>query len=85
MRKSIVLVLLLFISVQVFPQKKLSVNYDYKVSAPYRVFDAKNKYYFAKNNQAMALKFDGDDVIIQKFDTEKPAFIKDKKIRKTIS
>jgi len=82
MKKNLALVLLLFIAVQVFPQKKLSNNYDYKVSAPYRVFDAKNKYYFAKNNQAMALKFDGDDVIIQKFDTEKPAFVKDKKYEK---
>jgi hypothetical protein len=63
-------------------QKTLSKDYSYKASEPYKVFDAKTKFYFAKDQQALAIKFDGPDINIQKFDTEKPAFIAEKKYEK---
>jgi hypothetical protein len=65
-----------------YSQKTLSTDYAYSVSDPYRVFDAKSKFYFAKGQQALAIKFDGSDINIQKFDTEKPAFISEQKYEK---
>ena len=59
-------------------QKTLSTDYSYKVSEPYKVFDANEKMYFSKGNEVMALKFDGKKILIQKFDSDKPAFIKEK-------
>lgn len=61
-----------------YSQKNLSTDYAYKVSEPYKVFDAKEKLYFAKGNEVMALKFDGKEVIIQKFNSDTPAFVKEK-------
>ncbi|TGD57599.1 hypothetical protein [Flavobacterium humi] len=63
-------------------QKTLSNDYSYKLSEPYKVFDAKEKIYFAKGNEVMALKLDGKEVLIQKFDSDKPAFVKEKKYEK---
>ncbi|MEO8233976.1 MAG: hypothetical protein ABI549_01060 [Flavobacterium sp.] len=59
-------------------QKTLSTDYSYKVSEPYKVFDAKEKIYFSKGNEVLALKIDGKEILIQKFDSDKPAFIKEK-------
>lgn len=59
-------------------QKELSKDYSYAVSKPYKVFDAGRKLYFAKGNQALTIKIDNKETSIQKFDTEKPAFIKEK-------
>ena len=59
-------------------QKTLSTDYSYKISEPYKVFDAKEKMYFSKGNEVLALKIDGKEVLIQKFDSDKPAFIKEK-------
>ncbi len=67
---------------QGYSQKTLATNYSYKVSEPYRVFDAKEKFYLAKGNEVMALKFDGANTMLQKFDSDKPAFIKEKKYEK---
>lgn len=61
-----------------YSQKELSKDYSYKASAPYRVFDAGSKYYFSKGNESLSIKFDGKEVLIQKFDSEKPAFLKEK-------
>jgi len=89
MKKITLLALLLLASLQIFSQKKTpnlpkkeTSEYSYKVSAPYRVEDASSKYYFAKNNEVMAVKIDGADITIQKFNSEKPAFIKAKKFEK---
>ncbi|MFT3793735.1 hypothetical protein [Flavobacterium sp.] len=59
-------------------QKDLSRDYAYSVSEPYRVFDAKKKFYFSSGDQSLAIKFDDNDILIQKFDNLKPAFVKDK-------
>jgi hypothetical protein len=82
MRKLFYILSISLLSFQGFSQMKLSSDYSYKVSEPYRVFDAKAKFYFSKNNEAMALKFDGKEVLIQKFNTEKPAFVKEQKYEK---
>lgn len=75
--KKIVL-LLLMVSAFGFAQKKLSKDYSYTVSEPYKVFDASDKIYFARGNESLAIKFDGKEVLIQKFDSEKPAFVSQK-------
>ena len=60
-------------------QNDLSKDYSYKVSKPYPVFDALTKYYFTKANEALAVKFDGKDILIQKFNTDNPSFTKEKR------
>jgi hypothetical protein len=82
--KKVVIVTVLYIMTlaQSYSQKTLSTDYSYKISEPYRVFDAKDKFYLAKGNEVMALKFDGGDVMLQKFDSDKPTFIKEKKYEK---
>ena len=69
---------LLFTINFIFSQKELSKDYSYTVSAPYKVFDASEKIYFSKDNQSLAIKFDEKKVLIQKFDSDKPAFLKEK-------
>lgn len=71
-------VLAVFLAFSGYAQKALSKDYSYSVSEPYKVFDAKHKFYFAEENEAMSVKFDGPDIMIQKFDSQKPAFKKDK-------
>lgn len=61
-----------------YSQKSLSTDYSYKASQPYKVFDASSKYYFANGNEAMTVKVHKDEVLIQKFDATKPAFLKEK-------
>ena len=77
MKKNLLLVLLFTINF-IFSQKELSKDYSYTVSAPYKVFDASQKIYFSKNNQSIAIKFDEKKVLIQKFDSDKPAYLKEK-------
>lgn len=74
---SVLIMSALFLQVG-YSQKTLSTDYSYKVSEPYTVFDAKEKIYFTKGNEVMALKLDGKEVLIQKFNSDKPAFIKEK-------
>ena len=76
--KRILYIIPLFIINFLFSQKELSKDYSYTVSSPYKVFDAKQKLYFSQNNQSIAIKFDGREVLIQKFDSEKPAYLKEK-------
>lgn len=76
--KKTLLLLSLFVCNILLSQKELSKDYSYTVSSPYKVFDAKQKVYFSQNNQSIAIKFDGKEVLIQKFDTQKPSFIKEK-------
>lgn len=66
----------------IYSQKTMSSDYAYKVSEPYKVFDAKEKIYFSKGNEVLALKLDGKEVLIQKFNSETPAFIKETKYEK---
>src|SRR6476660_887716 len=82
MKKILLILPILLLSVIGWSQKTLSKDYSFNVSAPYKVFDAKSKFYFAKGNEAMSIKFDGDDINIQKFDSDKPAFIKEKRYEK---
>lgn len=76
--KKLLLVFCIAVSMLSYSQKKLSAEYSYKVSQPYKVFDAANKFYFAKDNQAMTVKIHKDEVLIQKFNTDKPLFINEK-------
>ncbi len=77
-----ILILFVFSYNNVYSQKALSSDYSYKVSEPYRVYDAHDKIYFAKDNEALTIKIDKDEVMIQKFNTQKPAFISEKKYEK---
>jgi len=82
MKKLLLLLGMFMLTFNSFSQKKLSSDYSYSVSAPYKVFDAGQKVYFSKGNEAIAIKLDGKEVLIQKFNTEKPSFIKEKKYEK---
>lgn len=78
-----VFLLLLLVSASVgYAQKTLSSDYSYKISAPYRVVDAERKFYFSKGNESMSVKIDEKITTIQKFDNEKPSFIKQKEYEK---
>lgn len=76
--KKVLTLVMLIVALAGYSQKNLSTDYAYKVSEPYKVFDAKEKLYFARGNEVMALKFDGKEVIIQKFNSDTPAFVKEK-------
>lgn len=76
--KKTLLLLLIFSASTLLAQKELSKDYSYTVSNPYKVFDASRKLYFSKGNQTLAIKIDKKETAIQKFDSEKPAFIKEK-------
>jgi hypothetical protein len=78
MRKFLCVLIILLSLQEGYSQKTLSTDYSYKVSEPYKVFDAKEKVYFSKGNEVLALKLDGKEVLIQKFNSDKPAFIKEK-------
>ena len=79
MKKLLCVLVVFLLSLQGgYSQKTLSTDYSYKISEPYKVFDAKEKIYFSKGNEVMALKLDGKEVLIQKFNSDKPAFVKEK-------
>lgn len=80
MKKKLFSFILLLMAVTTFAQKQLSKDYSYTVSEPYKVFDADEKLYFAKDGELMTVKIDKRDVLIQKFrnDSEKPAFTGEK-------
>ncbi|TRX31274.1 hypothetical protein FNW52_18845 [Flavobacterium sp. ZT3R18] len=82
MRKIFCFLFVISISLNTYSQMNIAKEKSFKVSEPYRVFDAKTKLYFAKGKEAMALKFDGDNIVIQKFEIEKPSFVKEKKYEK---
>ena len=75
MKKIIYVLAFTALSLIGYSQKTLSADYSYTVSNPYKVFDAKEKLYFAKGNEVMALKFDGKEVLIQKFNSDTPSFV----------
>lgn len=75
--KKFLYILAICLSFQAYAQRTLSKDYNFTVSAPYRVFDAAHKYYFSKGGQTMALKVGGKEIMIQKFDNNKPGFLKE--------
>ena len=82
MRKIFYFLFTISVSLNTYSQMNGTKDKSFKVSEPYKVFDAKTKLYFAKGKEAMAIKFDGDNIVIQKFEIEKPSFIKEKKYEK---
>lgn len=80
MRKLFFILLLLSIS------RFASAQFDYKVSAPYKVIDGYPKYYFADedNKQVMMVKFTRRDIFLQRFDanTMKEVLVKKHKKNK---
>jgi len=56
MKKLLLLLGMFMLTFNSFSQKKLSSDYSYSVSAPYKVFDAGQKVYFSKGNEAIAIK-----------------------------
>lgn len=81
-KTSYVLVLFILTFNSMFSQKASSKDYTYKTSEPYPAFDAKEKIYFAKGNEVMALKIYYKNASIQKFEADKPAFVKETKYEK---
>lgn len=82
--KKLSCLLIALIAMSGHAQKTLSKEYSYSISEPYRVFDAKKKLYFSKGNETMAVKLDGEDIMIQKFNNDKPAFISESKSEKAL-
>ncbi|MBK7853132.1 MAG: hypothetical protein IPJ66_18945 [Bacteroidetes bacterium] len=62
-------VLLLILGTRVYAQPKVSA------SKPYQVIDSYWKDYYSKGDEAMAIKFADDKMIIQKFNTKKPELL----------
>jgi len=79
MRKSVAFLIICLLGLNGYSQNKSTEDYTYEMSNPYKVFDARNKFYFSKDNEAITLKFGGANVIIQKFSIDKPSVIKEKK------
>lgn len=75
--KKITLLLLFSFSI-FFAQTKLSKDYKYTISSPYKVFEFKDKAYFTKNNHSVSIKINGNKVLIQKYSNDKPGLLKQK-------
>lgn len=82
--KKTLLLLLLFSASTLLAQKELSNSYSYSKSNPYKNFRADNKYYFSQENQSLAIKIDGKEIAIQKFDSGKSNLIKEKIYKKSL-
>lgn len=75
MTKKINTVLLLFLTVFAFSQKTLSPDYDYQVSDPYRVVDARVKEYFSNGKEVLGVKVKAKStekyqVLLQKYNVD---------------
>jgi len=75
MKKTIIVVVLLLATTFSFAQKELSKDYDYKVSEPYRVTDARQKEYFSDGNEILGVKIKAKttekfQVLLQKYSIE---------------
>lgn len=81
MKKLVCLVVLLLLSANNYAQKTLSKDYEYKISAPYEEVDANDNYYFSGDGKLISVKIDKRDVYVQKYDTDKPALISEKKYK----
>ncbi len=71
MKKIITIVLLLAVTFT-FAQVTLSPDYDYKVSEPYRVVDARSKEYFSDGKSVLSLKVKPkkNQILLQKYDVQ---------------
>jgi len=72
MKETLTIVLLLIVSFA-FSQKELSKDYDYKVSEPYRVTDARTKEYYSNGKEVLGVKVKAKttekfQVVLQKYD-----------------
>lgn len=68
--KKQLLVLLCFLTIgSITAQVKLSKDYSYSISKPYKVFDAAKKFYFSENDEILSVK-PGKKLIIQKFNVK---------------
>jgi len=72
MKKTITLVLLILVTTFTFAQKELSKDYDYKVSEPYRVVDARTKEYFSNRKEVLGVKIKANknQVLLQKYNVD---------------
>ncbi len=70
--KRIIIALLLLATTYTFAQKTLSKDYDYKVSTPYKVVDARSKEYFSNGKEVLGVKIKANknQVLLQKYNTE---------------
>jgi len=73
---SILLAALFIIPIFSFSQIEYSKDFKYSVSKPYRVVDARSKYYFHHEGEIISVKISGARVVIQKFDAKSLGFIK---------
>ncbi len=71
MKKIITIVLLLAVTFT-FAQVTLSPDYDYKVSEPYKVVDARSKEYFSNGKSVLSLKVKPkkNQILLQKYDVQ---------------
>lgn len=69
-KKNNLVIILLITSLTVFSQKTLSTDYDYSVSKPYKVVDARSKEYFSNSTEVLSVKVKANknQVLIQKYD-----------------
>lgn len=84
MKKVLVTGMLMLISIFSFAQVKVENSYTYSVSNPYKVFDAGIKTYFSKNNTTTAIKIAKSDILVQRFNNDKPAFVNEKLYEKAL-
>ena len=78
--KKIICILTMAIALGSFAQKKLSTDYSYTVSEPYKVVDAEEKFYLSdEQGGVLTIKFDGKEIYIQRFDGNKPGLLREKK------
>lgn len=70
--KKFLLALCVGLSMYTYGQKedKFSKDYSYKVSDPYRVVDADEKYYLCVNGKPISVKIDKRDIYIQRYQAE---------------
>lgn len=72
MKKISILLLLVITVTFTFAQKALSTDYDYKVSKPYKVVDARSKEYFSNGKEVLGVKIKANknQVLLQKYNID---------------
>lgn len=70
-----ILLLLILISFNSYSQKSLSNDYDYNVSKAYKAIDGE-KYFFNYGDEIIVVKRDKNNILVQKFSTDKPTELK---------
>ncbi len=72
MKKTFIVVSLIITATFTFAQKDLSKDYDYKVSKPYKVVDARSKEYFSNGTEVLGVKIKANknQVLLQKYNVE---------------